>query len=135
MRTCSAVKVHAAKHMKVDGREFTIPSVAFFTGRRNGQVQTSQKDYEAIRMNQALAEKVVAKLTLEGMRAEVCDVYCDADTAVMETMVDIGEEAPPPVPPPSSLAGLSQSIERCFREDHLSPLEVLNHCNRVVLLG
>jgi hypothetical protein len=35
--------------MRVDGREWTIPSVAFFTGRKNGEVQTSQKDYEALK--------------------------------------------------------------------------------------
>jgi hypothetical protein len=101
MRTCSAVRIHATKLMKVDGREWSIPSVAFFMGRKNGEVQTSQKDYEAVRMSQSLAEKLVVKLNLAGLQAEVCDVYCDADTAVMETMIDLGEEAPPPAAPPS----------------------------------
>ncbi len=135
MRTCSAVKLHATKLMKVDGREFKTPSVAFFTGRKNGEVQTSQKDYDAVRMNQDLAEKLVTKLTLAGLQAEISDVYCDADTVVMETMVDIGEEARPAPPPPSSLADLSVAIENCFRRDGLSPLEVVTHCCRVVLNG
>ena len=91
MRTCSAVKLHATKLMKVDGREWTIPSVAFFTGRKNGEIQTSQKDHEGIRMSQSLAEKLVTKLNLAGLHAEVCDVYCDADTVVKETMIEIGE--------------------------------------------
>jgi hypothetical protein len=135
MQTCHAVKLHAKKLMKVDGREWSVPSVAFFTGRKNGEVQTSQKDYEALRMTQSLAEKLVAKLTLAGLHAEVCDVYCDADTAVMETMVDINEESRPAPAPPTSLQELSMAIERCFHQDHLSPLEVLNFCNRVVLVG
>ena len=118
--------------MKVDGREFTIPSVTFFTGRKNGEVQTSQKDYESVRMSQSLAEKLVVKLNLAGLHAEVCDVYCDADTVVKETMIEIGEEAPPPAAPPGSLHELSQAIEKCFR-DGLSPLAVLNHCNKTVL--
>src|SRR6266403_933623 len=102
MRTCSAVKLRATKLMKVDGREWTIPSVTFFTGRKNGQIQTSQKDCEAVPMTQDLAEKLVTKLTLAGLQAEVCDVYCDADTVVKETMIDIGEEAPGPAPAPTS---------------------------------
>jgi hypothetical protein len=43
-----------------------------------------RKDYEAVRMSQSLAEKLVTKLNLAGLHAEVCDVYCDADTAVMD---------------------------------------------------
>lgn len=135
MRTCNAVKIHATKLMKVDGRQWSVPSVAFFTGRENGEVQTSQKDYEALKMSQELAEKLVAKLTLAGLQAEVCDVYCDADTVVGETMVDIGEEAPPAPAPPASLADLAEAIERCFHDDRLSPLEVLTHCCCVVLNG
>jgi hypothetical protein len=92
MRTCNAVKIHATKLMKVDGRQWSVPSVAFFTGRKNGEVQTSQKDYDAVRMSQSLAEKLVVKLNLAGLQSEVCDVYCDDDTAVNETMIEIGEE-------------------------------------------
>src|SRR5882724_5443271 len=102
--------------MKVDGREWSVPSVTFFVGRKNGQIQTSQKDCEAVPMTQDLAEKLITKLTLAGLHAEVCDVYCDADTVVKETMIDIGEEAPPPAAPPSSLVELSKAIEKCFRE-------------------
>jgi hypothetical protein len=134
MRTCSAVKLHATKLMKVDGREWSVPSVAFFTGRKNGEVQTSQKDYDAVRMSKSLAEKLVTKLTQAGLKAEVCDVYCDDDTAVMETMIDLGEDIPPPPPPSNSIGELGKSIERCFK-DGLSPLEILTHCCRVVLLG
>ena len=132
MRTCNAVKIHAPKLMKVDGRQWSVPSVAFFTGRKNGEVQASQKDYEALKMSRELAEKLVGKLTLAGLQAEVCDVYCDDDTAVMETMSDIGEDARPPALPPTSLQELSKAIENCFHRDGLSPLEVLNFCCRVV---
>jgi hypothetical protein len=132
MRTCNAVKIHATKLMKVDGREWTIPSVAFFTGRKNGEVQTSQKDYHAVRMSQSLAEKLVGKLNLVGLQAEVCDVYCDAETVLKETMVEIGEEAPPPAPPPVALAKLAQSIADCLHQG-LSPLEVLTSAIKTVL--
>jgi hypothetical protein len=49
-------------------------------------------------------------------------------------MVDLGEEVPPPAPPPTSLAELGKAIEECFRQG-LSQFEVLNYCNKTVLLG
>lgn len=51
---------------------------------------------------------------------------------IYETLADIGEEAPLPEAPPTSLVGLSKAIEDCF-EQGFSALEVLNYCNRSVL--
>ncbi len=67
-------------------------------------------------------------------KTTVCDLYADPETVIHTSLVEINEEAPPPTPPPSSLQELSQAIEKCFRQG-LSPLEVLNHCNKIVLLG
>jgi len=66
------------------------------------------------------------------LEATVCDLFADPDTVIYETLVDIGEESAPPAPPPTSLARLSQAIEDCFDEG-LTPLEILNQCNKVVL--
>jgi hypothetical protein len=49
-------------------------------------------------------------------------------------LVGIGEEVPPPAPAPTSIMELSKAIENCFRQG-LSPLEVLNHASKIVLLG
>src|ERR1035438_3811738 len=43
-------------------------------------------------------------------------------------------KTPPPAAPPTSLVELAKAIEHCLHEG-LSPLEVLNHCNKTVLLG
>jgi hypothetical protein len=84
-------------------------------------------------MSLALAEELVLKLTAAGMQATVCDLYADPDAVIHQTMVSIGEEAPPPAPPPSSLGNLATAIEQCFRQDHLSPLEVLTFAIKTVL--
>jgi hypothetical protein len=83
-------------------------------------------------MTQNLAEQLTTKLNASGMEVTVCDLFADPDTIIHDTLVDIGEEAPPPPAPPTSLARLSQAIEDCFDEG-LTPLEVLNHCSKVVL--
>ena len=83
-------------------------------------------------MTQNLAEQVAAKLNASGLQATVCDLLADPDTLIHDTLVNIGEEAPPPVAPPTSLARSAQAIEDCFN-DGLTPLEVLNQCNTIVL--
>ena len=85
-------------------------------------------------MTQGLAEQLTQKRNSSGMEATVCDLFADPETVIHDTLVGIGEEAPAPVAPPGSLQELSQAIEKCFRQG-LSPLEVLNHCNKTVLLG
>jgi hypothetical protein len=132
METCNGVKIHATKTMKNEERSWDVASFAYYAGRKFGALQTTTNHYSATPMSLALAEQLVAKLTLAGMKAEVCDLYADPETVVNETMIQIGEEAPPPVPPPSSLQELSRAIESCFRQG-LSPLEVITFCNKTIL--
>ena len=134
METCSGVRIHSTRRMKDGDREWSIPSSAFYAGRKHGQLQTTTNHYTATPLTRNLAEQLSAKLKLAGMEATVCDLFADSDTLIHETMVSIGEEAPPPAAPPTSLQELGKAIENCFRQG-LSPLEVLNHCNKTVLLG
>jgi hypothetical protein len=135
MDTSYGVKIHATKAMREGTREWSVPSFSYYGGRKNGQLQTTTNHYAATLMELALAEELVAKLTASGLSATVCDLFADPDAVICASLVEVGEENPPPAPPPSSLAELGRAIERCFREDHLSPLEVINYCNRVVLIG
>jgi hypothetical protein len=132
MQTCSGVKILTKKTMKDGDREWTIPSFVYYGGHKHGQMQTTTNHYAATAMTQALAEQLVAKLNASGSVASVCDLFADLDTVIYETLVDIGEETPPPPAPPTSLGKLSRAIEDCFDEG-LTPLEVLNHCNKVVI--
>jgi hypothetical protein len=132
MQTCNGVKIHAKKTMKDGEREWSIPSFTYYAGRKHGQLQTTTHHYAATAMTQDLAEQLAAKLNASGVDATVCDLFADLDTLIYDKLVDIGEEAPPPIAPPTSLARLSLAIEDCF-EQGFSPLEILNHCNRSVL--
>jgi hypothetical protein len=132
MKTCSGVKIQAIKKMKDGDREWSIPSFVYYNGHKHGQLQTTTNHYAATAMTQNLAEQVTAKLTTSGIEATVCDLFADIDTVIYDSLVDIGEEAAPPIAPPTSLARLLQAIEDCF-EQGFSPLEVLNYCNRSVL--
>jgi hypothetical protein len=132
MTTCNGVKIHAKKKMKDGDREWTIPSFVYYGGRKHGQLQTTTNHYDAVAMTQNLAEQLTANLKASGLEATVCDLFADLDIVIYDTLVDIGEEAAPQVLPPTSLARLSQAIEDCFDEG-LTPLEVLNQCNKVVL--
>jgi hypothetical protein len=132
METCNGVKILTKKKMKDGDREWSIPASAYYAGHKNGQMQTTTNHYAATAMTQSLAEKLTAKLNASGVEAVVCDLFADLDTVIYDTLVDIGEEAPPPAAPPTSLARLSQAIKDCFDEG-LTPLEVLNHCNKIVM--
>jgi hypothetical protein len=87
-------------------------------------------------MDEATANLLVAKLNNAGhATAEVCKLLCDENSTIHDNMVSIGESPAPAAPPPTTLQELGRAIENCFRQDHLSPLEVLTFCNRVVLMG
>ncbi len=96
-------------------------------------MQTSAKPHNAALMTEALAEALVTKLNNTGHHAEVCELLCDENSTIHTSLVDLGEESPAPVATPGSLQELSQAIERCFRQDHLTPLEVLTFAIKTVL--
>jgi hypothetical protein len=131
METCYGIKLHTSA--KVDGRQ--VPWSLYYVGRGKDGPQTSTKPHNAALMTKALANLVVTKLNNTGHHSELCELLCDENSTIHTSPIDLGEEVQPPTPPPASLAELSKAIENCFHRDHLSPLEVLNHCNRVVLLG
>jgi hypothetical protein len=84
-------------------------------------------------MTQNLAKQVTSKLNASSLEATVCDLFADPDTLIHDTLADIGEESPPPAPP-TSLAELSKAVGACLQQG-LATLEVLNYCNKIVLLG
>src|ERR1035438_1938094 len=131
MEAWHGVKVHTST--MVDGRK--VPRSMYYVGRGNdGQMQTSAKPHNATLMTEALANLLVTNLNNTGHHAEVCELLCDENSTIHHSLVDIGEETPAPAPAPTSLVELGRAIENCFRQG-LSPLEVLNHCNKTVLLG
>jgi hypothetical protein len=132
MTTCNGVKIHSKKKMKDGDREWSIPAFTYYAGHKHGKLQTTTNHYAATTMTQNLAEQLTAKLNALGVESTVCDLFADLDTIIYDTLIDIGEEAAPPVAPPTSLARLAKAIEDCF-EQGFSPLEVLNHCNKVVI--
>jgi hypothetical protein len=85
-------------------------------------------------MTEGLANLLVTKLNNTGHHAEVCELLSDENSTIHDSMVALGEEAAPVAPPSTSLVRLAKAIEECLHEN-LTPLEVLNYCNRVVLLG
>jgi hypothetical protein len=106
-----------------------------YVGRgKDGEVKTSTKSFNAALMTEGLANLLVKKLNATGHHTEICELLADENSTIHDSLVSIGE-AQAPVVVPTSLQELGRAIERCFREDHLSPLEVINFCNRVVLLG
>ena len=120
--------------MRDGSREWFVSSYSYYAGRKRGKLETTTNHYAATSMTQNLAEVVTAKLNSTGMEATVCDLFSDPDTLIHDNLVDIGEEEPPPAAPPTSVTKLEHAIEECLRQG-LSPLEVLNHCNKTVLLG
>jgi hypothetical protein len=124
---------HQAPHIaNVDGRK--VPWSLYYVGRgKDGQVQTSTKPHNAALMTEGLANLLLTKPNSTGHHAELCELLCDENSTIHDSLVDIGEAAPPVVAP-TSLVELSKAIGNCFREG-LNPSEVLNHCNKTVLLG
>jgi hypothetical protein len=59
-------------------------------------VQTSTKPHNAALMTGALAALLDTKLNLDGHHAEVCELLADESSTIHDSLVDIGEEAPPP---------------------------------------
>jgi hypothetical protein len=115
--------------MMVEGRK--VPVSNYYVGPG----KACSKPHQAACMTEALAALLVTKLNNAGHHhAERCELLCDDDSAIHDTMISIGE-AQAPVVVPTGLQELSKVIERCFRDDGLSPLEVLTHCCRVVLNG
>lgn len=47
-------------------------------------------------MTGALAALLDTKLNLDGHHAEVCELLADESSTIHDSLVDIGEEAPPP---------------------------------------
>jgi hypothetical protein len=129
METCHGVRVHTST--MVDGRKVPLPM--YYVGRgKDGHMQMSAKPHNAALMTEALAKLLITKLT--GQHAEVCELLCDENSTIRHSPVDIGEEEAPLPAAPTSVAKLAQAIEDRLRQG-LSPLEVLNLSNKIVLLG
>jgi hypothetical protein len=106
----------------------------YYVGHGKDGPQTSTKPHNAASMVESLAELLVTKLTNTGYRAEVCELLCDENSTIHDSLVGIGEESPAPLAAPSSLVDLAKAIEECLHQG-LSPLAVLKHCSKTVLLG
>jgi hypothetical protein len=55
-------------------------------------------------MTEALARLLITKLT--GHHAEVCELLADETSTIHDSLVDIGEQAPPPAAAPTSVEEL-----------------------------
>ena len=130
MQTCHGVRLHTSA--KVDGRQ--VPWSLYYVGRGKDGLRRNSKPHNAACITDILANLLITKLNDTGNHAEVCELLCDENSTINDSLVDLGEETPPPSPAPSSLVELEKAIENCFRQG-LSALELLNHCNKTVLLG
>src|ERR1700744_4642229 len=125
MDTCHGVRIRATRKMKDGTREWSVPSFSYYAGRKNGQLLTTVNHCVATPMTAELAGELAAKLNSSGLQSEVCEIFADPETVIHDSLVDIGEEAPPPTQSPGSIAELTNAIERCF-QDGLTSLEILN---------
>ena len=107
--------------------------VAVLRGTREGRPANQHKAAQRCLDDGGARPSPRHRLNNTGHHA-VCELLCDENSTIHESLVDIGEETPPPVAAPSSLVDLAKAIEECLHEG-LSPLAVLNHCNKTVLLG
>jgi len=126
MNTCHGARLLSST--VIDGRK--VPVSNFYVGPG----KASSKPHNAACMVEALANLLVTKLNSAGQHAEVCELLCDENSTVHDSLISIGE-AQVPIIVPTSLQDLGRAIERCFKDDGLSPIEVLTHCCRVVLVG
>ena len=100
MGTSYGIRLHTSA--KVDGR--TVPWSLYYVGRgKDDQVRTSTKPHNAALMTEALAEALATKLNNTGHHAEVCELLADETSTIHDSLVDIGEEAPPPAAAPTSV--------------------------------
>ena len=98
METSYGVKLHTSA--KVEGR--TVPWSLYYVGRgKDGEVKTSTKPHNAACMTEGLANLLVTKLNSTGHHAEVCELLADENSTIHDSLVDIGEEAPPPAAAPT----------------------------------
>jgi hypothetical protein len=104
METCHGVRLLSST--VIDGRK--VPVSNYYVGPG----KACSKPHQAACMTEALANLLVAKLNNTGHHAEVCELLCDENSTIHDTMVSIGEEAAPVVVP-TSLQELSKSIEKC----------------------
>jgi hypothetical protein len=99
METCHGVRIHTST--MVDDRK--VPVSNYYVGRGKDGPQTSTKPHNAALMTEALAEALVTKLNNTGHHAEVCELLADETSTIHDSLVDIGEEAPPPAAAPTSV--------------------------------
>jgi hypothetical protein len=92
METCYGVKLHATKKMKEGTREWSVPFFSYYSGRKNGQLQTTANHYAATPLTKNLAEQLTQKLVSSGLDAAVCDLFADPETLIHKNLIDIGEE-------------------------------------------
>jgi hypothetical protein len=98
METCHGVRIHTPT--MVDGRN--LPLLVYYVGRGKDGLRTNSKPHQAALMTEALAELLVTKLNITGHHAEVCELLADETSTIHDSLVDIGEEAPPLAAAPSA---------------------------------
>jgi hypothetical protein len=123
MDTCYGVKLSSSA--MIEGRK--VPVSNYYVGPG----KACSKPHQAALMSESLANLLVARLNNAGHRAELCELLCDENSTIHDSMVSIGE-AQAPIVVPTSLSRLSHAIEQCFQEG-VSPLEVLTHAAKTVL--
>jgi hypothetical protein len=96
--------------MQDGSREWVIPISSYYSGHKNGQLQTTTDHCLATPMTKDLAEKLTAKLNSQGMRAEPCELFADPEAVIHDSLVDIGEE--------SAATGPAARINRGIDERH-----------------
>jgi hypothetical protein len=83
----------------------------YYARRGKDGLRTSSKPHQAALMMEGLAELLVTKLNITGHHAEVCELRCDENSTIHDSLVDIGEEAPPPAAEPTSVVVESTNRE------------------------
>jgi hypothetical protein len=123
METCFGVRLLSST--MIEGHK--VPVSNYYVGPG----KASSKPHNAACMDEATAGLLVAKLNSAGQHAEVCELLCDENSTIHDSLISLGE-AQAAVVVPTSLSRLSHAIEQCFQEG-VSPLEVLTHTAKTVL--